>query len=174
MHARRRIVLGTALTLLFCPLGACRASAPRLPDDPALALEQVEQRLLEARSVRCFSELTAEGALAAELSSEHQLAPDGRARVRVRGAFDGREVDVVFESDGAVMRMVGAGSLREREALPDVFAGFVLGFTRMGWMHNAAALAAGGLPEGCDGGVRTWLAASDVRMGDEFELNGVP
>lgn len=160
------------LSLAAC-LGGCRSSAG-LPGDPVAALAEVERRLLEADSVRCFSQLAAEGAVEADLRCEHQLAPDGRARVRVRGTFAGRPVDAVFESDGAVMRMVGAGPLREREALPAVFEGFVLGFTRMGWMHNAAMLAGGGVPEGCDGNARDWLQARDVKLGDEMELNGEP
>ena len=173
MSSRKHTFLAPVLGLLLVAVG-CRSSAPALPQDPTEALAEVERRLLGAESVRCFSELTAEGSVTAELRSEHQLAPDGRARVRVKGTFAGQPIDVVFESDGAIMRMVGAGPLREREALPDVFRGFVLGLSRMGWMHNAAMLANGGLPEGCDGKVTSWVEARGVKLGDEVELNGTP
>lgn len=165
------------LLAAFQGAAGCRSSGGSvLPDDAARALAQVEATLLAAESVRCFSELTAEGALAADLRSEHQLAPDGRAHVRVRGTIGGRAVDATFESDGATMRLSGAGvgETREGAAAADLFAGQLLGFTRMGWMHNAAQLAGGGDPEGVDGQVREWVEARNVRFGDEFELNGVP
>jgi hypothetical protein len=164
------------LVLSFAVAACSSTGAGSLPDDPVRALAAVEATLLEARSVRCFSELVAEGALSADLRSEHQLEPDGRTRVRVKGAIAGRAVDVVFESDGATMGLsgLGAGDARESAAAPDLFAGQILGFTRMGWMHNVSQLAGGGFPEGVDGGVREWVAARNVRFGDEFELNGVP
>lgn len=168
----RRLVL---LSLLAA--AGCRSSGgSALPEDAGRALAQVEATLLGAQSVRCFSELTAEGALAADLRSEHQLLPDGRTRVRLRGAIGGRAVDVLFESDGTTMSLsgAGAGDAHERAAAPDLFAGQLLGFTRMGWMHNAARIAGGGSPEGVDGNVRDWVEARNVRFGDEFELNGVP
>jgi hypothetical protein len=176
MSNRTALARRSSLVLLLV-LGGCRsAGSAALPDDAARALAQVEATLLGAQSVRCFSELTAEGALSADLKSEHQLLPDGRTRVRVRGAIAGRAVDVRLESDGRTMELsgAGAGQAQEREAAPDLFAGQILGFTRMGWMHNAAQLAGGGLPEGVDGNVREWVEARDVRFGDEFELNGVP
>lgn len=176
MPTRSRPVRRLVLLLLLAAAG-CRSSDPSaLPDDAERALAQVEATLLGAESVRCFTELTAEGALAADLRSEHQLLSDGRTHVRVRGAIAGRAVDVLFASDGTTMGLsgAGAGQAQEREAAPDLFAGQILGFTRMGWLHNAAQIAGGRSPEGVDGQVREWVEARNVRFGDEFELNGVP
>lgn len=164
------------LVLSVAAAACSSAGAQPLPDDPARALAAVESTLLAAQSVRCFTEIVAEGALAADLRCEHQLAPDGRARVRVKGAIGGRAVDVVFASDGQRMGLsgAGAGQAGEVEAAEDLFAGMVLGLARMGWMHNVSRFAGGGLPEGVDGGVRGWVEARNVRFGDEFALNGVP
>jgi len=173
----RRAASSFVPLLLSVAAAACSSSGVGpLPDDPVRALEAVESTLLGAQSVRCFTGIVAEGSLAADLRCEHQLAPDGRTRVRVQGAIAGRAVDVVFESDGATMGLSGpgAGDARELEAAPDLFAGQILGFTRMGWMHNVSQVAGGGSPDGVDGGVRGWVEARNVRFGDEFELNGVP
>lgn len=176
MPTRSRSARRLVLLFLLAAAGCRSSGGSALPKDAGRALAQVEAILLGAQSVRCFTELTAEGALAADLRSEHQLLPDGRTRVRVRGAIGGRAVDVLFESDGATMRLsgAGAGDARERAVAPDLFAGQLLGFTRMGWMHHAAQIAGGGSPEGVDGNAHAWVEARNVRFGDEFELNGVP
>jgi hypothetical protein len=176
MHTLRTAQSLVPLVLTLAAAACSSPGAAPLPEDAEQALAAVESRLLAAQSVRCFTELTAEGALAADLRSEHQLAPDGRTRVRVKGSIDGRAVDVVLASDGSSMSVagLGAGEALESAAGSDLFAGQVVGFTRMGWMHNAARIAGGDVPEGVDGAVRDWVEARNVRFGDEFELNGVP
>ena len=89
------------------------------------------------------------------------------------GMFAGRYVDVQFSSDGKTMRMESDGEVREAPAPPDLWGAFLVGLTRTGLMHNVTLLVLGGVPEGADGQVRSWLGADQLEYGEQLDLEGL-
>lgn len=143
---------------------ADRASrmADASPDDAFLALE--EDLADGSAPVRIAFDVTAEGAMAADLTGTLLLGRAGRARVEAAGTFAGQQVDVTLISDGDEMFWTGAD---EGIATPDMLREALgIGFTRMGVLHNLARLTGGAPPDRADGGVRDWVTvgATDDRM----------
>ncbi len=138
------------------------------PEEAFAALEQ----LLGAGTtpVRIAFDVTAEGAVAADLSGTLLLGDDGRARVEAAGSFAGEQIDVTLISNGDLMFWTGGEDgvdtpPRLREALG-------IGFTRMGILHNLARLVGGAPPDHADGGVREWVTVAETD--DRAMMEGTP
>ena len=165
-----------ALTLLaVTALVALSCSSPNqgaLPRNARSAFGALEERLLDAINMRCDSRLTAEGAVTADLICRHEIGAGGRARVRATGEFMGERVDFVLYADGERMRLSSRGEGFELDQPEDLRGGLVHGLTRMGWLHNVAALAMGGQPDATDGSASEFARALDLAGGDDLELGG--
>lgn len=149
------------LALSLGLLSACGgpAAPPTDPDDPLAALEA---GLLSGPHGVDLA-ITAEGAVDAELRGA--LAWDEDAlRLDLSGTFAGDEVSpwLLHDGDGTRGgRAVGAADF-ERAAMPALREAMVLGFSRMGALHNAARLVGGEPPDHAEGGVRDWVRAEDL------------
>jgi predicted esterase/predicted DNA-binding protein (MmcQ/YjbR family) len=139
--------------------------------DAAAAFEAVEDRLMGTDGVVEFR-VTAGGAFTAALDGVLRVVGPDEARLVVDGQFGGAPVALtLLAGDG---RMVGGNqdttfrhgtSAELRESL-------ILGFTRMGILHNLARLVAGRPPDHADGGVREWVQVADVAWVEDAAGSG--
>jgi hypothetical protein len=106
--------------------------------------------------------VTAEGVIVAELRGELSLEPDGSVRVFASGNFDGRAVDLLLECENAGCECGYAGDPVTSSRPPHLREAVVIGFTRMGILHNLARLTGSRLPDHAQGGVRDWVVVSDM------------
>lgn len=123
---------------------------PSGPDSPAspTTVAAVETELLSARAIAVTFDITAAGAHTAKVEGDVRMTPDNHARWRVSGTFDGNpiSIDKTFTAaDGAKLT----------EAI-------VLGWTRMGLLHNIAQLAQGNGIEHAAGGLGDWITVTAV------------
>ncbi len=148
--------LGLAFALLPWP-GRAEGLAP------AAAFGQLEARLLAAESVSLDFHITAEGALAADLQGKVWSVGKHTLHLFARGEFGGKPVTVgLFAEDGNMA--LGSADQLTATARPRHLAEAVLvGFTRMGLLHNLARLTADTAPDHADGGVREWVTVNDFR-----------
>lgn len=154
------MVLGALLVA-----GAC-ASAPKErprappPDPGELLLLDLESKLLRAKAVHLRARLVATGAVTADLEAELWLKEGNRARLEVKGRFEGREQRATFVSDGAQMKV---GAKAAEPAAPELREALVYGLTRMGLLHNVALLVGGEAPDHGTGGAHSWVKAERAR-----------
>jgi hypothetical protein len=125
----------------------------------AEAFASLEETLMSGGPpARITFDVTAEGAVSAELSGALLLGEVGQARVEASGSFAGQRIDVTLISDGDRMFWTGAdGGVETPPALRDALA---VGFTRMGILHNLARLGGARAPDHADGGVDTWVVVT--------------
>jgi hypothetical protein len=100
------------------------------------------------------------------------IKKDSLVELMFSGQFDGLQTDPILKSDG---RRMSGGSTREHFELPAdpaLVEALIIGFTRMGILHNLARLSFGASPEGAAGGIREWIEVGDFRLGGKEELTG--
>lgn len=132
------------------------ARAPSLDDLEALLADP-------ASSVHIPFEVEAAGAVEVALTGDLFLGPEGAARLEARGIFAGSEVDVMAVSDGE--RLLWSGAPEPVPTPPGLRDALVVGFTRMGILHNVARLTAGAPPDHMEGGVRDWVVVAPDSAG---------
>ena len=98
--------------------------------------------------------------------------PDGKMRLALQGAFGGKDVDALLVCDGRTMRGGTSGQRFELDAAPGLRQGMVVGFVRMGLMHDAARLASGRMPDYVDGSAGAHLAVVGASHAAGEEMRG--
>ncbi len=165
-------VVGIAIAIAGCggegapadgaqPEGApsAEASGQPGPTSPSEAFEAFEASLRSGGPpTRIAFDVTAEGAVAADLTGTLLLGDDGRARLEANGDFAGQALDMTLISDGE--RMFWTGSEGGADTPPALRDALGVGFTRMGVLHNLARLSGAAPPDHADGGVAEWVVVT--------------
>ena len=144
-----------------------------MPDDPKVAMERLEARLIEAPAVRFEIAATAEGVVTADLSGTASWT-DSSAAIVASGTFVDRPAELHLAlRDGKLAG--GNGDYRfESNVPPALREALALGMTRMGILHNLARLAGATAPDHAEGGVGDWLTYEALRWGAGTEVDGQP
>lgn len=125
----------------------------------------LEDRLLNADTVRFDFQVSAEGVFEADLRGVLDIGQAHRVRLTASGHFNGQPVDLLLRSEGEEVefgnktnRTVAARPTHLKEAL-------LIGLTRMGILHNLARLTGASAPDHADGGVREWVTVGSFSAG---------
>ena len=147
--------------LLACSAGAGGNSTADA--DPSAAFTGLEERLLTARTVRLEYRVTATGAFEADLMGALEI--EGEAiRLTSQGHFAGEPAELRLESDGASYTFGNASGGGTADQPAHLREAIVIGFTRMGILHNLARLTGAAPPDHADGGVRDWVTVNSLRV----------
>jgi outer membrane lipoprotein-sorting protein len=113
-------IAATRLALLALPAALLTAAAAQDGDEAEKRFRAMEQRLNKARTVQLAFRVDADlGGEKAKLSGTLALAAGNKARLRVKGAVLGTNVDAELVSDGARMRAIDQlSALRLEEPAP--------------------------------------------------------
>jgi hypothetical protein len=122
---------------------------------------ELEDKLLNEKSLRFKFKLTSEGLANSSLRGQLRLKSGNRVEIDVSGTFQSQTVSTRFESDGKEMRWSIADRKFDLETPKALNEAILIGFTRMGLLHNVAALLRGEPPDHADGTVEDWVVASD-------------
>jgi len=139
--------------------------------DPEGAFRALEERLLTAGSVHVAFSTRTEGMVESEFEGE--LTIEGREVVRLaaEGTFRGTPVRIRFDSDGKRMAGGNEEDTFDEEVPAGLVEGILVGFMRMGLVHNLAMLSQGSPPDYTDGRAREHLTVAqftlDERVDDE-------
>jgi hypothetical protein len=182
--ARHLWACALLLVIAGCRLAGTpeRSSAGRAAGAPEAEFTALEDRLLEARLVRLEFHVTSEGAFAADLQGELEVAARENLRLAAFGDFGGQTADLMLRSDGRQVEYGNGPNRNTVPAPPELREALLLGLTRMGILHNLARLTTVAPPDHADGGVREWvtvdtfaLDALDPRaMSFEISVAGAP
>jgi hypothetical protein len=122
--------------------------APRV-----LAFTELEERLIGERAVEVEFEIHAEGAHTAAVKGDLRMVRDNHARWRVSGTFDGNpiSIDQIFDptAGGELSRAI------------------VIGWMRMGLLHNIATMVQGQGIEHATGGIAEWIEVDEIGVTDD-------
>jgi hypothetical protein len=145
--------------MVLCACGGTSAHAPTRDLAPELPppLASLEQRLLSAHSFHIRARLASGGRIESHFEGTLVAGEGQRMHLALEGSFGGRDASAQLVCDGSKMR----GGSREQpftfDAPPALREGVVVGFVRMGLLHNVAGLANGKPPDHVDGKARLWL-----------------
>ncbi len=159
-------VLSASFVVMAVLSWACGSGAERRPameeQDPRAFFASLEERLISSDSLRVDFDVTAEGAVSAAISGSLFLGPDGSAVLNANGDFAGENVVVSLTAgDGGYQYGTGA-TLQSGPTPSHLKEGLLIGFTRMGILHNLAMLVGNAPPDGVEGGVRDWVQVDSL------------
>ncbi len=146
--------------------------------DGARDLAALEERLLSSDPLNFSYRARAEGALEISVEGEIRTMNDSEVTFSTRGEFGGREVSREVFVDSEMMSITGDATTPDTPETPregrSHYEAVILGFTRMGVMHNVARMVAMQHPDHYDADPREWVQAINVRSGppdeDHFDL----
>lgn len=153
-------------TLLF--LTACDPSgdpgAKSTLRDPETVFSELEARLVQSQETNLEFRVTAEGAIEIDLQGSLSSGPGETVTITAIGEFGGEEVDLRLVSNGISYEFGRTLSLSSGPTPRELKDAIMIGYTRMGILHNLAMLAAGAPPDRGDGGVRNWVVSHDFSL----------
>lgn len=151
------------LPLLFVLiLAGCGAAA----EDPATSYQNMEQKLLSAQRISFDFSVSAEGVIEGNFVGSAEASADGGLTITSTGDFIGRDLQMELTTDADSMRMVTSEMSDSLPLPPATFEAVVIGLTRMGLLHNLAALSTVSPPDHSDGGITEWVVVQDFEDGD--------
>ncbi len=162
----RGAVVVLAGGLLACAGGedaAGGAEAPVEAPTPAETFTGLEARLLEAEELHLAFQVTAEGAVEVSLEGRLDLNADGSTQLTALGTFAGQPVDVALHADGDAARWGAVAAPAEGPEPPALREALLVGFTRMGILHNLARLTGNAAPDHAEGGAAEWVVVDAFR-----------
>jgi hypothetical protein len=143
-------------------------------------LADVEDDFLMAEGTRVVFEVHSEGAFAASLEGHLWLGEGNALVLDAAGTFGGDSVSLWLDAADDPMSWGNAADSHEDARPAGLREAVVIGFVRMGVLHNLARLTSGAPPDHMDGTVRSWVRVAapewvtdDSRAGEagiSFEL----
>lgn len=132
----------------------------------------LEKRLQEANNVTIGAVITASGAVDVRVAGETQLVTGKQLRFGFRGKFMGEQWTAELFSNKTDTRWRTENGFFDGERGPELEQSILLGFTRMGLLHNVATIGSGSPPEHADGGVAEWVKPINFTEVVEEDLKG--
>jgi hypothetical protein len=159
--------------LALCALTACAPTTDAVLPAGVNRMIVLEEQLMSADAIRIVFHVTAEGIIQADLRGELLLAvnPGGATGTEIHlggsGLLGGQAVDFLAQTEEGLLHFGPATqqlSMREPSALK---AALLIGFTRMGILHNVARLVGGAPPDQAEGGVGEWVTLSSLLQDEQ-------
>lgn len=149
---------GLALYLLLAA-----PAAGGFGEDPIQVMNQLEARLLGARRVTIEASIESRGAVTSSLQGRTELLDRNRAQHAYAGEFAGARAELELKSDGRVLDLRNGAQARAERVPRDANHALLVGFLRMGLLHNLARLTGLQAPDHATGGVTQWVTLDGFR-----------
>lgn len=165
------VLLGVVLAAGPIVAGATDPSTPEskgqeameTPESPGEVFQRVESRL-RAGNLNVKVRLRARGAVNAYLEGTALARPDNHVHLSLAGDYKGEKTNAELISDGQDMRLRKNKKAHTSKTPTALSESLILGFMRMGLMHNAARLVEGEPPDHAQGGAGDWTKADNFRL----------
>lgn len=158
-------------------LVACSFFAPpvlALGEDPVALMTQLESRLAAARRVLIEADIESTGAIAVRLKGSTEVDDRNRARLAYAGEFAGKPVNLSLAADGRTLKVANGSAQQALPVEPESNRALLIGFARMGALHNLARAVSLQGPDHGGAGVTQWVQMEAFRpttyaIGGELE-----
>lgn len=131
--------------------------------DPAQLVAQLEARLASSRRVVIDATIESRGLIAATLAGQTELLDRNRAKLAYSGTFTGQPAYLGLDADGRSVTLRNGSATRAERAPAAHNHALVVGFMRMGLMHNVARLTGLQAPDHGGGGAELWVTLDSFR-----------
>jgi hypothetical protein len=135
--------------------------------DPGTVYHDLEQEMLISSGLELEYDITATGVFQASLHGMLALGRENQVRLEGVGTFGSDSVDLLLVSDGSHMRMTVGSAVQDLATPAGLHEAIVIGFTRMGLLHNLARLTGSAPPDHMEGGVQDWVQVSEFAWDTE-------
>ncbi len=142
--------------LMILPIAAAFSAADEGP------VAELEAKLLNAPQVILAFEVTASGAVAADLKGSLMLKGNQEASLLVAGSFAGQAIDLMLLNSDTELQLGPVDSPVSVETPDSLRESIIIGLTRMGVLHNIARLISGSPPDHSEGGVQEWVTTESA------------
>jgi hypothetical protein len=176
LRAAGTLAILVALAAMGSSCGRGKEPAPGTKDapasiiaanaDPESLFTALETRLLGARTVDVVYDITSEGSIPSAVRGTLTLATGNRADMSPAGTFMNMPADLAIVSDGSRMSIRSDTTVVLSATPPFLNEAIVIGFTRMGHLHNIAVLTGGLPPDHSDGGAADWVRVANFARSD--------
>lgn len=143
--------------LLFSP------TALAVGEDPAQIIAGLETRLLAAQRVVVEVEIRSQGAYSAQLRGSTELLPRNHLNLAYSGTFGGQPAELSLRADSRALDLYKGPDQRREGVGAESNRAVIIGFLRMGLLHNLARLTALQGPDHASGGVEQWVSLDSYR-----------
>jgi hypothetical protein len=133
----------------------------------------MEGRLLESDPLLIRFEVESSGLIGSRLRGGAELRGD-LVTLTADGQFAGQQQSLRLAADREGIRVGEPDDSIFAAAAAGLRESIVIGFTRMGMLHNLARLTANATPDHMEGGVRDWVQVDSLSWGPEELVQGRP
>lgn len=156
-HRQMRLLrLALPLLLQFTLIDSVGAQSPG-------QFDQLEDGLLRATTLSLDFQVVATGAISVSIEGSLRKTASDDIALNASGDFAGQEVDLIALKRGPSFEYGSRSAPTTTTAPEALWEALVIGFTRMGILHNIANLSAGVMPDHAEGGAAEWVMARNVR-----------
>lgn len=141
---------------------SCSAS-PKVNQSSESMFQQFESRLLAAESIRFDFQITAEGAIEVDISGSFELIQQDQIHILGTGSFAGSTVNLSLHLQANQLQMSNGNEETTMTRPKEVENALLIGWTRMGILHNLAKLLSASAPDHADGNVHTWVVVANLQ-----------
>lgn len=131
----------------------------------------IERYLLGAETLKLVYRVEAKGAVNVGLDGTLELRNDQAVRLLSKGTFMTNPADLSLTSDGSQMQGGSAAGTFDKTTPDALNESLIVGFMRMGILHNLARLTAGYAPDHAGGGAPDWVQVRDFAPAETVILN---
>ena len=155
----------TRLPLLALAATACAPSpgpywTPEPEVTPEMRFRALETRMLGAEEIQIAFIISATGAVEVDLFGSLLKSGD-EIELSASGDFAGQPARLRLYARGATYEYGNEPGRERRPIPPALWESLVIGFTRMGVLHNLARLTGDAPPDHADGGAAEWVVVDD-------------
>jgi len=136
------------------------------------AWTELESRLLEVESLQIQFVVVSEGAVESQLRGAVALLGGGALSLSADGQFAGQPQALRLSADGQQLVVGEAPGAAPVAQPPGLVESVIVGFTRMGILHNLARLTGGATPDHMEAGVREWVTVDSLSWGAPETVEG--
>jgi len=132
----------------------------------------LEARLLLANELSLDFQVTVSGAVQASIAGTLEKTALGEIHLSAKGGFAGQNIDLIIARNQQGFQFGNREDPQSAQPPAELWEALVLGFTRMGILHNIANLTAGAMPDHAEGDVDNWVLVSNVKnTGESFDFD---
>ena len=156
-----------AAALLLQLIMATTASA-QIPD----SIAELENRLLGSQIFSLDFQVSTSGAVGVNIEGSLKKDAAGDISLHAVGEFAGQEVDLFANKAAQSFEFGSRAAPQNATPPPALWEALLIGFTRMGILHNIANLSANMAPDHADGGVAEWVVVqNEVKTANQLTFD---
>lgn len=141
----------------------CGENAFAVGEDGAELMAQLQTRLLSAKRVVIESDIQSRGVLFSQLKGVARIDERNQLQLDYNGQFGAKPATLLLAANGRSQELRNGAGYRREPVPHEANRAVLIGFLRMGLLHNLARLSGLQPPDHGAGGVERWVTLDNFR-----------